>query len=213
MTLYMYTVRAADSPGPGCVRERRQWRRQNGNYVQRRVSGTRTFGRRAARARVLSVCVRTRSRASVCVCVCVDKHFKGSSPLHPFSRWSLKCVYTHTNIYIYIHTDASSDARRSSPLRIIYGLRNPVRPVREQSEVPRLGVPSPPYCVYTHTHPHTILYIYYVYTSFSFAGWFRCRRSFRLPDPRTLTLHHVRRPTSRLGGVKRVESQFFFPSP
>jgi len=103
MTLYMYTVRAADSPGPGCVRERRQWRRQNGNYVQRRVSGTRTFGRHAARARVLSVCVRTRSRPSVGVRLCVDKHFKGSSPLHPFSRWPLKCVYTHINIYIHIY--------------------------------------------------------------------------------------------------------------
>jgi len=159
----MYTVRATDSPGPGCVRERRQWRRQNGNYVQRRVSGTRTFGRRAARARVLSVCVRTRSRASVGVslCVCVSINISRGLPhCTPSARWPLKCVC------IYIYTDASSDARRPSPLRIIYGLRNPVRPVREQSEVPRLGVPSPPYCVYTHTHPHTILYILCIYIVF-----------------------------------------------
>lgn len=138
------------------MRERRQWRRQNGNYVQRRVSGTRTFGRRAARARVLSVCVCTPLRVRECVFVCVDKHFKGSSPQHPRrpdGRSSL-------SVYIYVYIQTPPPTAESSQ-RIIYGLRNPVRRSQccSSPKSPSFRVLSPPY-----THPPS---------PFSFAGRFR----------------------------------------
>lgn len=140
-TICIYIV-SRRFPGPGCVRERRQWRRQNGNYVQRRVSGTRTFGRRAARARVLSVCVCTPLRVRECVFVCVDKHFKGSSPLHP------RRPDGRSSLSVYIRTPPLT---AESSQHIIYGLWNPVRRSEccSSPKSPSFGVMSPPN---THTH-------------------------------------------------------------
>lgn len=82
-TVAMYTSRARTvvniamrrrvpgRTGSGCSRG--EWRRRNGNYVQRRVSGTRTFGRRSELPHVYIY---------LCARVCVSINISRGPPTH-----------------------------------------------------------------------------------------------------------------------------------
>lgn len=205
------------------MRECRQWRRQNGNYVQRRVSGTRTFGRRAARARCAQ---RPYAQSRWCVCVSINIS-RGLPHCAPAAhRWSLKCVYPHTHTHTF--TDASSDDERrlqcpSSPDNIWSsksgspGPRAVVRSPRDSVSRRHRIIASAYTHTHTHTHhihPHTIYTLYDIISvhSFHLRDGFDVAAPFlslARPPPPPCAPHAANDVTAR-AGIKRVESHILF---